>query len=359
MNLKNKFGYILIFLLLIFLSSSILFGCSGNKVDSKELEAQTESSAIQTDAYTNMESTDTSLQDITTHPTENVYFSKSNDFTNYSFICPEGWRLFETGSGNRLILINENSSGDKTESIFIFVDDLQNNSELNTDADIISTYNKMSEDEPTVEKFEEEIVKVDDDTAKLVGYKYESKLENIENLEIFCIDYFTFLRKANYLYSIKYMGRDINIAQAAKTFKDFLSTFKFGNVVEGVKEKDENSSVNILILGDDSGMERHGGKVNGRTDIIIIVHLNLDTCKGTAVTIPRDTWVNIPGHGEGKINGAHAIGGNELTIQTIEELSGLEIDNYIITDFDGFIPLIDFLGGVTVEVGEDLSDDFS
>ncbi|MCL4417264.1 MAG: LCP family protein, partial [Actinobacteria bacterium] len=62
---------------------------------------------------------------------------------------------------------------------------------------------------------------------------------------------------------------------------------------------------------------------------------------------------------EGKINGAHAFGGNELTVKTIEELSGLKIDNYVITDFDGFIPLIDFLGGVTVEVGEDLSDDFS
>jgi LCP family protein required for cell wall assembly len=77
------------------------------------------------------------------------------------------------------------------------------------------------------------------------------------------------------------------------------------------------------------------------------------------VTIPRDTWIDIPGHGEGKINGAHAIGGNELTVKAVEQLSGLEIDNYIITDFDGFIPLIDFLGGVTVEVGEDLSDDFS
>ena len=106
-------------------------------------------------------------------------------------------------------------------------------------------------------------------------------------------------------------------------------------------------------------MGRPGGRVSGRTDIIIILHLNLDTCKGTAVTIPRDTWVNIPGHGENKINGANAVGGTELTIEVIEELSGLEIDNYIITDFDGFIPLIDFLGGVTIEVGEDLNDDFS
>ena len=48
-----------------------------------------------------------------------------------------------------------------------------------------------------------------------------------------------------------------------------------------------------------------------------------------------------------------------LLYKTIENLSGLKIDNYIITDFDGFIPLIDFLGGVTVEVGENLNDGFS
>ena len=112
-------------------------------------------------------------------------------------------------------------------------------------------------------------------------------------------------------------------------------------------------------MGDDSAFDRPGGRVNGRTDIIIIFHINLDSGKGTAITVPRDTWVNIPGHKEGKINGAHTTGGIELTVQTIEEFSGLTIDAYIITDFDGFKPLIDFLGGVTVEVGENLSDGFS
>ena len=91
--------------------------------------------------------------------------------------------------------------------------------------------------------------------------------------------------------------------------------------------------MNILILGDDSAFDRAGGRVNGRTDIIILFHLNPETLKGTIVTIPRDTWVNIPGHGEGKINGAHALGGNDLTLKTIEELSGLKIDNHILFVF--------------------------
>ncbi len=230
---------------------------------------------------------------------------------------------------------------------------------------------------------------------------------NVNNFN--CIDYFTVLESADSFYCIKYISANKNFNLAKNTFIEFLENFNIGNNLGKLNsdnigsssngnisnsinisnsnnssissekaaknnvennndinknsnkesKSDENSKINILVLGDDSGMGRPGGRVNGRTDIIIILHLNLQTCKGTAVTIPRDTWVEIPGYGEGKINGAHAIGGMQLTIKTIEKLSGLKIDNYIITDFDGFVPLIDFLGGVTIEVGEDLSDGFS
>ena len=367
MYFKKIFTRILIFILLLFfLSSSIFLGCSKYEKAGKELEVQTDSSVKKSDAIAEeeiAETADTVLDENAAKQLKNTYVSRSEDFINYSFLCPEGWELFETDSGSRLILKKENSSLNKIESIFIFVNEIQSNSEIETDSEIISIYNEFSENESSAEKIEEEVIEVDDDIVKLAGYKYESKLfikeGSSKNLKFICVDYFTFLRKANYLYSIKYMGSNVDEDQAAETFKKFLSTFSFAYKSEGFKKSEKNSSVNLLFLGDDSGMGRPGGRVNGRTDIIIILHLNLDTCKGTAVTIPRDTWVNIPGHGEGKINGAHAVGGNELAVQTIEELSGLDIDNYIITDFDGFIPLIDFLGGVTVEVGEDLSDDFS
>jgi len=161
------------------------------------------------------------------------------------------------------------------------------------------------------------------------------------------------------LYIIKYMGIGIDTETALSDFKNFLQNFSLNPSEQSVKTPQKQDSVNILILGDDSAFDRPGGRVNGRTDIIIIFHLNLESGEGTIVTIPRDTWVSIPGHEDGKINGAHAFGGNELTVKTIEALSGLKIDNYIITDFDGFKPLIDFLGGVTVEVKENLSDSFS
>jgi len=119
------------------------------------------------------------------------------------------------------------------------------------------------------------------------------------------------------------------------------------------------SKVNFIIWGDDSAFDRPGGRVSGRTDINILVHLNLDTHKAILVPIPRDTWAPIPGYKNQKINGAHAIGGNALAESTFESFTGIPIDFYAITDFDGFKPLIDFFGGVDVNIEEDIADSFS
>ena len=119
------------------------------------------------------------------------------------------------------------------------------------------------------------------------------------------------------------------------------------------------TKINFIVWGDDSAFDRPGGRVNGRTDTNILVHLNLDTHKAILVPIPRDTWAPIPGRKNQKINGAHAIGGNSLAENTFENFTGIPIDFYTITDFDGFKPLIDFFGGVDVVVEEDIADNFS
>jgi LCP family protein required for cell wall assembly len=119
------------------------------------------------------------------------------------------------------------------------------------------------------------------------------------------------------------------------------------------------NKVNFILWGDDSAFDRPGGRVSGRTDINIFVHLNLDTRKAILVPIPRDTWAAIPGYKTQKINGAHAIGGNALAEAAFENFTGIPIDFYAVTDFDGFKPLIDFFGGVTVTVEEDIADSFS
>jgi LCP family protein required for cell wall assembly len=112
--------------------------------------------------------------------------------------------------------------------------------------------------------------------------------------------------------------------------------------------------VNFIIWGDDSAADRAGGRVSGRTDINLFVHLNLDTRKAYIVTIPRDTWF-----GGRKINGYHAVGGHDYALGKFEQFVGGKIDFYAITDFDGFPPLINWMGGVTVTVEENIADGFS
>ena len=112
--------------------------------------------------------------------------------------------------------------------------------------------------------------------------------------------------------------------------------------------------VNFIIWGDDSAADRAGGRVSGRTDINLFIHLNLDTRKAYIVTIPRDTWF-----GGRKINGYHAVGGHDYAVGKFEQFVGGKIDFYAITDFDGFPPLINWMGGVTVTVEENIADGFS
>ena len=97
-----------------------------------------------------------------------------------------------------------------------------------------------------------------------------------------------------------------------------------------------------LATGGDTG--------NGRTDTILVVHVPA-LGSGTATTmvsIPRDSYVPIPGYGRDKINAAFSMGGAPLLAQTVEQATGLRIDHYAEIGFGGFAGLVDGLGGVTV-----------
>lgn len=93
-----------------------------------------------------------------------------------------------------------------------------------------------------------------------------------------------------------------------------------------------------------------------RSDTLMLVHL--DTDKGTAYTmsIPRDSWVPIPGHGSAKINAAFSWGGPPLLIQTVEQLTGTRVDHFGVIDWHGFRSLTDAVGGVPVTVPQDTYD---
>lgn len=118
----------------------------------------------------------------------------------------------------------------------------------------------------------------------------------------------------------------------------------------------------ILVLGVDTRGD--GGDQNA--DTIIIARLDLQTGALNSVSIPRDLLVNIPGYGEGKINGAYGIGleenpdsrvgGVAKMRDTVEANFGVVIDEYVMIDFEGFEKVVDSVGGIDINVPERIED---
>ncbi len=105
-------------------------------------------------------------------------------------------------------------------------------------------------------------------------------------------------------------------------------------------------ALNYVLLGSDSRDPNNEG--NGRSDTIIVVHLDRARDKAYIVSFPRDMYVTIPDHGMNKINAAFSLGGAPLTVRTLETLTGAPMDHVVLVDFNGFIALTNELGGVTV-----------
>lgn len=106
-------------------------------------------------------------------------------------------------------------------------------------------------------------------------------------------------------------------------------------------------TLNFVLLGSDSRDKSNAGK--GRSDSIMVVHLNDARDKAYVISFPRDMYVPVPGHGKNKINAAFSYGGAKLTVSTLENLLGVRMDHLALIDFQGFIKLTDDLGGVTVK----------
>lgn len=107
----------------------------------------------------------------------------------------------------------------------------------------------------------------------------------------------------------------------------------------------ETRTLDLLIFGTD---RRPGESGNGRSDIIMVVSVNPETGQIKLASILRDTWVSIPGHGWDRINAAYSYGGIELATQTVNEVFGLTIQNYVVLEFDDLEAIIDRIGGVDV-----------
>jgi LCP family protein required for cell wall assembly len=131
-----------------------------------------------------------------------------------------------------------------------------------------------------------------------------------------------------------------------------------GRLNAGVSGTPDSGPLNILVAGLDerSGLTPrqqallHVGSNQGEvnTDTLMLVHVSADHRSVRVVSLPRDSWVSIPGHGMNKINSALGLGGPQLMVHTVEQLTGLTINDYVEVNFLGFVKVIDALGGVNI-----------
>jgi LCP family protein required for cell wall assembly len=119
-----------------------------------------------------------------------------------------------------------------------------------------------------------------------------------------------------------------------------------------------SAGTNWLITGSDSrsGLSKAeenqlalGHNISGsRSDTILLLHVPANGTRPTLVSLPRDSYVPIPGHGYNKLNAAYAFGGPKLLVQTVQNVTGLPISHYMGIGFGGLVSVVNDVGGVQV-----------
>lgn len=118
---------------------------------------------------------------------------------------------------------------------------------------------------------------------------------------------------------------------------------------------DERESFSILLLGIDTG--EYGRTEQGRSDTMMMVTVNAQDNRSTIFSIPRDTYVEIPGYGMDKINHAYAYGDASLSIETVQNLFQVPVDYYVSVNMQGLEDIINVLGGITITPTVSFSQD--
>ncbi|MFD2673540.1 LCP family protein [Marinicrinis sediminis] len=150
-----------------------------------------------------------------------------------------------------------------------------------------------------------------------------------------------------YLYSV---AADIHTSKENSRFKDLYQDDEVQQYEPEVWEGTER--VNILLLGGDSRGIENGEPP--RSDTMIVVSVDPVSKQVHLLSILRDTWVDIPGHGQSRINSAFATGGPYLAQKAVSEWLGIPIQYHIFVDFEGFIALVDAVGGIDYYVEKDM-----
>ncbi len=115
----------------------------------------------------------------------------------------------------------------------------------------------------------------------------------------------------------------------------------------------EDGRIFILVIGNDA---RVGNPNESRADAMHIVGINTETLRGGILNFPRDSYVDVPGHGSMKMNESLYAGGPDLLVQTLERETGITLDYWIMTGFVGFRRIVRDLGNVEMNVPYDIVD---
>jgi polyisoprenyl-teichoic acid--peptidoglycan teichoic acid transferase len=112
---------------------------------------------------------------------------------------------------------------------------------------------------------------------------------------------------------------------------------------------------NILLIGTDHSDNGQAGRSSDQhSDSLMLLHTDPGKHRLIYLSLPRDLRASIPGYGESKINAAMQIGGPKLTIKTVDQFTGLNVNHVVIVDFGSFVKLIDAVGGIDVNVPQEI-----
>ncbi|HUY52004.1 MAG TPA: LCP family protein [Streptosporangiaceae bacterium] len=157
------------------------------------------------------------------------------------------------------------------------------------------------------------------------------------------------------------------IAGTAWGFTSYIND-SIGRVNAGTAGTPSSGPLNVLLAGVDvrAGLTRRqqlllhvGNTPSFNSDTMMLIHVNGARNRVTVISLPRDSWVSIPGHGMNKINAAYGLGGPPLMVQTVEQATGLTVNDFIQVNFLGFVKVIDALGGVNICLPFAVDDSYS
>lgn len=118
---------------------------------------------------------------------------------------------------------------------------------------------------------------------------------------------------------------------------------------------DPDKSVNTLVMGSDAGSTKGEGGYC-RSDVMLLACIQERDRKAVVISVPRDTMVELAGHGTQKINAAHAFGGPAGAIDAVKSLLGIDVHHYISMQFTGFQKIVNALGGIPIHLNKEIDD---